>query len=59
MFIVLLLEICFGKLSLLVIEICTALGFNSRVIVADHSVTVGILCCIVLCCFHEFGDAEC
>ena len=55
-FIVLLLEFCFGKLSFLVVEVCASLGVNSGMVVADHGFVVDVLSC---CCFRDFGDAEC
>lgn len=43
MFIGLLLELGFGKLPLLVVEVGTTLGIDSGVVVADHDV---LLCCL-------------
>ena len=42
--VVLLLELCFGELFLLVTEIGTSFGLDSRVIVADHRCI-----CVELC----------
>jgi len=52
-FVVLLLEFCFGKLPLLVVKISAALGVNSGIVVADHGVA------IVAVFLDKFGDAAC
>jgi len=51
-FVVLLLEFCFGELPLLVVEISAALGVNPGIVVADHGVAV-------VAVLAKFGDAAC